>query len=158
MTFEDVRRLDYSNVIFQTKNLLTPEETVDLFTKVFGETESLPQTTSLLVKQALAYLQQNYHQPVSREEIANAVNTNPSYLSRIFSQEVGISLWDFLARLRVEIAKEMLLNYSNSKTIIDIALQERCIIQRDGRGGVRTGESQQKKSRQVCLTVSKFVL
>ncbi len=122
LTFDDVRRLDYSNVIYQRKDMLSLEETIDLFKKVFGETEPLPQPTSLLVKQALAYLQQNYHQPISRQEIADAVNANPTYLSRIFSQEVGISLWDFLARLRIQKAKEMLHNYSTSKTITDIAM------------------------------------
>ncbi|MEM8859419.1 MAG: helix-turn-helix domain-containing protein [Chloroflexota bacterium] len=90
---------------------------------MFGEEESLPQPTSLLVKQALAYLQQNFQYPITRQEIAEAVNTNASYLSRIFSQEVGITLWDFLARLRMQVAQELILNFSQSKTITEIAMQ-----------------------------------
>ncbi len=123
LTFEDVQKLDYANVIYQKKNLLTEEEAVACFQRVFGDEEPLPQATSILVKQALAYLQQNYQEPISRQEIATAVNANASYLSRIFSQEVGITLWEFLARLRMQIAQELLLNYSSSKSITDVALQ-----------------------------------
>ena len=74
------------------------------------------------MKQALAYMQQRYQEPITRQEIATAVNTNASYLSRIFSQEVGITLWDFLARLRMQVAQELLLSYSTSKSITEIAL------------------------------------
>lgn len=123
LTFEDVQKLDYANVIYQKKNVLTEEEAVACFQRVFGEEEPLPQATSILVKQALAYLQQNYQDSISRQEIATAVNANASYLSRIFSQEVGITLWDFLARLRMQVAQELLLNYSTSKSITDIAMQ-----------------------------------
>ena len=123
LTFEDVQKLDYANVFYQKKNLLTAEEAAACLQKVFGEEDPLPQPTSLLVKQALAYLQQNYQNPITRQEIATAVNANASYLSRIFSQEVGITLWDFLARLRMQIAQELILNYSQSKTITEIALQ-----------------------------------
>ena len=123
LTFDDVQKLDYANVVYRRKNLFTVDEAAVCFHKVFGEEEPLPQATSLLVKQSLAYLQQNYQQRISREDIATAVNTNPSYLSRIFREEVGITMWEFLARLRIELAKELLLNYSKSKTITEIAHQ-----------------------------------
>ncbi len=122
LTFEDVQKLDYAHVVYQRKNMLTAEEMAACLQRVFGTEEPLPQPTSLLVKQALAYLQQYYQQPISRQEIATAVNANASYLSRIFSQEVGITLWDFLARLRMQAAQELLLSYSSSKSITEIAL------------------------------------
>ncbi len=121
LTLDDVRRLDYSNVVFQRKNLLTLEETLLCLKKVFGDDEKLPQPTSLLVKQALAYLHQNYQYPIAREDIANAVGTSPSYLSRIVSQEIGITLWDCLARLRMQAAQELLLDFRNTKSITEIA-------------------------------------
>jgi YesN/AraC family two-component response regulator len=122
LTLEDVQRLDYSNVIFQRKNLLTAEETIKCLKKVFGEDEMLPQPTSLLVKQSLAFLYQNYQNLITREDIANAVGTSPSYLSRIVSQEIGITLWDCLVRLRMQSAKEQLFNFSQAKSITEIAI------------------------------------
>lgn len=122
LTLEDVQRLDYSNVIYQRKNLLTAEETIKCLKKIFSEEELLPQPTSLLVKQSLAFIQQNYQNPITREDIADAVGTSPSYLSRIVSQEIGITLWDCLVRLRMQSAKEQLLNFSEAKSITEIAL------------------------------------
>ena len=123
LTFEDVKKLDYANVIYQKKDLLTPEEAVKSLQRVFEEAEFLPQPTSILVKQALAYLQINYPYTITRQDVADAVGTSESYLSRIFSQEVGLTLWEFLGRLRIQYAKELLLNYSNAKTIAEIAFQ-----------------------------------
>lgn len=121
LNLDDVRRLDYSNVIFQRKNLLTIEETLLCLKKVFGNDEKLPQPTSLLVKQALAYIHQKYQEPISREDVANAVGTSPSYLSRIFSQEIGITLWECLARLRMQTAKDLLLDSRDTKSVTEIA-------------------------------------
>jgi signal transduction histidine kinase/ABC-type sugar transport system substrate-binding protein/AraC-like DNA-binding protein len=121
LTLDDVRRLDYSNVIFQRKNLLTIEETLLCLKKVFGNDEKLPQPTSLLVKQALAYIHQKYQEPISREDVANAVGTSPSYLSRIFSQEIGITLWECLVRLRMQTAKDLLLDSRDTKSVTEIA-------------------------------------
>ena len=123
LTFEDVKQLDYANVLYQNKNLLKEEEATACLQKVFGKDMLLPQPTSLLVKQALAFIQQNYWNQISRQDIAAAVNANPSYLSRIFSQEVGIKMWDFLMRFRIQVAQEMLLNYSKAKSITEIAMQ-----------------------------------
>lgn len=124
LTFEDVKKLDYSNVIYQRKDMLTEDEAIKSLQKVFAAADDLlPQPTSLLVKQALAYLQINYQQPITRQEIASAIGTSEGYLSRIFRQEVGLTLWDFLARLRMQYAQDHLLNYSTSKSIAEIAYQ-----------------------------------
>ena len=80
---------------------------------------SLPQPTSMLVKQASAFIQQNYSRSFSLEELSNEIGVSKSYLSRIFKTDTGISLWDYLNRYRIQKAKELLL--LTDKNITSIA-------------------------------------
>jgi len=108
LTFEDVQRLDYTRVTFHTKGLLSSEEAVASLQQSFKRERALCQPTSTLVKYTLAYLHQNYAQDLSRGELANAVGVSESYLSQIFHQEMGLSLWECLNRLRIQKAKALL--------------------------------------------------
>jgi YesN/AraC family two-component response regulator len=119
LSLEDVRRLDYAQVIFHSKELLSTDEAIANLQRVVSGRGTLSQPTSILVKYALAYLHQNYTNPLTRQEIADAVGVSKNYLSEIFRQEVGISPWDCLTRFRLQKAKELLRNTGDS--IISIA-------------------------------------
>jgi signal transduction histidine kinase/ABC-type sugar transport system substrate-binding protein/AraC-like DNA-binding protein len=118
LSMEDIQRLDYAHVTFQSKELLSDDEAAALLRKILEPGEDLPQPTSILVKAAVAYLHQNYASPVTRQEIAQAVGVSPNYLSRIFRQEVGISAWDCLNRFRIRKARELLLDSTDTITAI----------------------------------------
>ncbi len=118
LSLEDVRRLDYAQVIFHSKELLSTDEAIASLQRVISGTETLSQPTSILVKYALAYLHQNYTSPLTRQEIADAVGVSKNYLSEIFRQEVGISPWDCLTRFRLQKAKELLRSTGDSITSI----------------------------------------
>jgi len=118
LSSEDILRLDYPRVTFQSKELLSNEEAVLLFKKILAPGEALPQPTSILVKAAIAYLHQNYSLSISRQEIAQAIGVSSNYLSRIFHQEVGLSVWDCLNRFRILRAKELLRNSTDTITAI----------------------------------------
>ena len=117
----DIQRINYANTVFSSKALLTDAETIAMVSHVMGEKDRLAQPTSLLVKQVVAYLHQNYTQPISRKDIAAAVSLSESYVSQIFHQEMSISPWDYLNRFRIYRAKELLLN--STATITRIATQ-----------------------------------
>jgi signal transduction histidine kinase/DNA-binding LacI/PurR family transcriptional regulator/AraC-like DNA-binding protein len=119
LSYEDVKRLDSPKVFLQTKGVLSNLETSDEIGRILTAPSALPQPTSLLVKQALACIQQNYTRALSLTELAWTVGVSKSYLSRIFKLETGISLWDYLNRFRVLKAKELLLQTDDS--ITDIA-------------------------------------
>jgi YesN/AraC family two-component response regulator len=121
LTEEDVRRLDYARVVFQSKKMLAPEETIAAFQGLFDENARLPQATSALVKRALAYIHQNYALSLSRQQIASAVGVSERYLSEIFKQEMGISPWDVLNRFRIQRACELL--KASDASITEIAIQ-----------------------------------
>jgi signal transduction histidine kinase/AraC-like DNA-binding protein/ABC-type sugar transport system substrate-binding protein len=121
LTEQDVHRLDYARVVFHSKEMLAPDETIAAFQGVLSESARLPQPTSVLVKRALAYLHQNYAMPLSRQEIARAVGVSEGYLSEIFKQEMGLSPWDMLNRFRIQRASELL--KTTDKSITEIATQ-----------------------------------
>jgi YesN/AraC family two-component response regulator len=108
LSLEDVYRLDYGQVTFHSKELLSTAETVASLHRVLAGRQTLSQPTSTLVKYALAYLHQNFASPVTRQEIAQAVGVSKNYLSKIFRQEFGFSPWDYLIRFRIQKAKEFL--------------------------------------------------
>jgi len=62
------------------------------------------------VRNAVLYLQNNFRHPVTLKEVAEAVHVNPSYLSRTFKKEFGISFSAYLTKLRLENAKHYLAN------------------------------------------------
>ncbi len=118
LSYQDVRRLDYMGVIFQSKDLLSADEAVACLQKMLVGQELLPQPTSTLVKRALAYLHQNHAQPLSRQQIAQAIGINENYLSEIFRREIGLSPWECLNRFRIMRAKELLISTGDSITAI----------------------------------------
>jgi len=81
----------------------------------------LPQHTGALVKKTILYFDQNAGSYISRWKLADTVNVSEDYLSRIFHREMGLPLWDYLNRLRIFLAAELLLQTDGS--IQTIALQ-----------------------------------
>ncbi len=118
LSFEDVKRLDVPKVILQPKGVFSDLETATEIQRVLTISGTLPQPTGLLVKQALAYIQQNYSRSFSLVELSEAIGVSKSYLSRIFKMDIGISLWDYLNRFRIQKAKEILLLTDESISVI----------------------------------------
>jgi AraC-like DNA-binding protein len=119
LSYEDVKRLDYPRVAFQTKGILSGEETLAEVQRTLSSAEVLPQPTSILVKRTLAHLHQNYSRTLLLKEVADAVGASKSYLSRIFHNEMGVSLWEYLGRYRVLKARDLLA--LTDESITDIA-------------------------------------
>ena len=61
------------------------------------------------VSKAVAYVKENYPNPLSLEQVGYSVGISPNRLSRLFCEETGKGFSDFLIEYRTEKAKEMLL-------------------------------------------------
>ena len=118
LSYEDVKRLDAPKVVVQTKGVLSALESATEIQRVLTTNATLPQPTGMLVKQAYAYIQQNYTRSFSLEELSESIGVSKSYLSRIFKMDTGIPLWDYLNRYRIQKAKELLLITNESITAI----------------------------------------
>ena len=119
LSLEDVKRIEnYAQVVLQSKGLWSDEETISAINRAIFGTDTLPTHTSGLVKQAIAYLHQNYARPLSRWEIAEAVGVSEDYLSRVFNRELNLSPWDYLNRYRVLQSKHLLLHTTDTIGVI----------------------------------------
>lgn len=65
-----------------------------------------------ITKQAIAYIQDHYNEPITNEIIARELGYNPTYLGRIFKQNTGTSLHDYVIDLRMAAAADALKNSS----------------------------------------------
>lgn len=63
---------------------------------------------SPLVRKAVTYIRVHLSDQLSLKQIAAGIKVSPSYLSRIFNQEMGESISNFITRSRVEKAAELL--------------------------------------------------
>ncbi len=60
------------------------------------------------VKEAVTSIRFNIDQPLSLNRIAATLNVHPSYLSRTFKKALGMTLTDYINKLRIEEARYML--------------------------------------------------
>ena len=72
-----------------------------------GEKEE-NQQRNLSIARAKQYIEENYQQNISLEEVAGNVFLNKNYLSELFHKEVGCSFSQYLTEVRIEKAKLLL--------------------------------------------------
>lgn len=120
LTHADIQRLNYPYVSFQSKEILTPEEWKEVLQEILGHPHN-GENSSPLIRQALAFIHQNYMLPISRKDIARSVNLSENYFTSLFREEMHLTPWEYLTRLRIRIACRLL--QETSLNIKAIALQ-----------------------------------
>ena len=60
------------------------------------------------IHKAKLYINNNYSKNITLADVANYLGYNPSYLSRLFSSETGLSFTDYLSKVRLEAAVRLL--------------------------------------------------
>jgi AraC-like DNA-binding protein/signal transduction histidine kinase len=108
-TAADARRAEpYPGLVLLGRDILSDAETARLLAAMTRRTRQGAQHTDAPVHAALAYLEQHYRLQISRWQVAEAAGVSEDHLSRLFHRQLGLSLWDYLIRLRIERAKERL--------------------------------------------------
>lgn len=59
-------------------------------------------------KKAMLYIQENYSKDISLDDVSGLVNISPYYFSKIFKEETGENFIEYLTKIRIEKAKELL--------------------------------------------------
>jgi two-component system response regulator YesN len=77
---------------------------------------------STFVQETLSLVHERFHEKLNLSIAAQEIHVNPSYLSRKFSEEVGMPFSDYLMNYRIEIAKTMLLTHMDN-SISEVAEQ-----------------------------------
>ena len=78
-----------------------------------SSTRQKPRETQLrdfYIQEAVSYMEQNYQREVTVEEIANACQLNRSYFSKLFKEKKGCPPQEYLIRLRLSKAAELMKN------------------------------------------------
>ncbi|MEV8117441.1 substrate-binding domain-containing protein [Streptomyces xiamenensis] len=114
-TAADVRRAEpHPGLVLLGREVLTGPETVALLTAMTQRTEPAPAP----VRAALAYLEAHYRERITRWQVAQAAGVSEDHLGRLFHREIGLTLWDYLTRLRIRRARTRLRNSDdNIRTI-----------------------------------------
>lgn len=79
-------------------------------------------TPPLLVGKALAFMRENLHRDISRDETARHAGISPSHFSRVLKERTGRSFTELLRQCRVDLACDLLRN--SEKNLAQIA--DRC--------------------------------
>lgn len=67
---------------------------------------------------AIPYIKEHFTERLTIEDIANTAALNPQYMMRIFKKKTGDSVLEYVTRLRLELAKQMLVKTQWSNEII----------------------------------------
>lgn len=63
---------------------------------------------SIYTRQCMDYIEKHYREKIYLDEIAELLGISPSYLSRLFKSETGENIQDYLVRIRVDRAANLL--------------------------------------------------
>ncbi|MDO5293700.1 MAG: AraC family transcriptional regulator [bacterium] len=110
-------------MLSKARNLLEIENTMDScnkeFERLIKEAVSLKKTRSPYIEKCKSYIETHIFEKISLQEIAKEVGLHPVYLSRIFSENMGMSISSYIMQEKIKVSCN-LLKYSD-KSIATIA-------------------------------------
>jgi len=71
---------------------------------------SAKQAESPMISRAKVFIAEHQHEEMSLRQVAGAMNTSAFYFCKMFKQATGLTFTDYLARVRIEKVKNLLLN------------------------------------------------
>lgn len=69
---------------------------------------------SAIVSTLMAFLNENYMHPISLDTISKSIYLSPAYISKVFKEEMGESPINYLIKIRLAKARELLLEGNHS--------------------------------------------
>lgn len=106
--------------------LLKPLDFDELFSSLMTiyqrkeATQSQKETASIddaRIQNAVEYIQQHYSEDLSRDLVAKEVALSPSYFSMIFKEKTGMRFADYLTKVRMEKAAELLKKFISVENV-----------------------------------------
>ncbi len=74
-----------------------------------------------VISKAKTYIDQNFSKELSLDDVSRSVNISPYYFSKLFKEEAGENFIEYLTRVRIAHAKELLKNPS-------LSIKEICVM------------------------------
>ena len=122
----ELRRAYFATRVVPYRELKRMAEMIALFAGYLSEVGSRlalleQKVENECIRAARQYMSENFHAPLTLEEVAGIVSLSPKYFSRLFAREVGETYLRQLNRIRIEKAKEQLLRCQ--VRVSDVALR-----------------------------------
>lgn len=117
----------YGSIDDIEKNLVDFDGATEFFTKMLEQcvkwrVEFSRGNANEAINRAQDYIAENYvSEELSLKSVASFVNLSPTYLSALFKKETGMNFSDYLTKVRMEKAKELLCR--TSKLVSEIAYE-----------------------------------
>lgn len=113
--------------INQINKIANPDDALKFLEELTGAFFELAQkkrlvTYSYRVEHSLQYIDQKLYSPITLDEVAAAVSVTPQYLTTIFREETGMTLYQYIRNRKIDEAKMLLLYSNESITTIASAL------------------------------------
>ncbi len=87
-------------------------------TGFFNEKGASEEKQKTQIDYILQYIRSNIESDIRRTDIAEAVHLNPNYVSRLFKNETGKSLKEYIMEEKMELAKELVRSTNLSISVI----------------------------------------
>ncbi|HET9912163.1 MAG TPA: substrate-binding domain-containing protein [Anaerolineales bacterium] len=108
LSSEEMLLLNQGVVAVLGKGLFTASETLAHIERALARHKRLGSENQRLVRKVMAYLHENFAEPISREHLANYAGVSERHLNRCFVQETGTTPLTYLNRYRIQQAKKLL--------------------------------------------------
>ncbi len=121
LTRRDMARLQQGVASILAKGLYNSSEMTDQIEAVLSRNKNLYSDTQRAMRLIMAYIHENYQQPISRTELAAHVGLSDRYLTQSFRHETGLTPIKYLNRYRIRQARALL--ESGEMNITEVALE-----------------------------------
>ncbi len=116
----DLKRLTRNVVAVLGKGIFSIEETIQHIDDALTHKYKVSLEVQSLIRSAMIYIHENYTQKITRRDIAQHVGISEDHLTFCFRQEMGTTPLTYLQRFRINQAKRLLKESTDS--ITEIAL------------------------------------
>ena len=76
-----------------------------------------------MITRAKEYIKNNHAEELSLGQVAKAVNTSTFYFCKMFKKGTGLNFTEYVSRVRIESAKNLLLAITRRGTVADLGLE-----------------------------------
>ncbi|MCW8098406.1 substrate-binding domain-containing protein [Streptomyces tauricus] len=115
MTAADARRgRQHPALLMLDMDVFAPQEAAALVRELAAHGSRLPPRTRDVLDEALVFLYEHWRRPISRWQVAQAAGVSPDHLGKLFQQRYGLTVWEYLTRLRIRRAAERLRSSNDS--------------------------------------------
>ena len=116
-----------NRILFRIQDITTPKESQKLVIEMIGSYCDLVKKYSIanyspIIKNVIRYAQSHLNEDLSLRTLAERNRINRTYLSSLFRQETGTTLTEYINRMRVEYAAQLLSGSKLSVTAVSTEL------------------------------------